>query len=167
MNPNRTKKQSVMVALFAVLAVTPAAAQTPTAYWLYVEGNWKESFKAQADCEAAGAATGRAYECRAMGAPKLDTGNIGICAERFRQASAGLDPNLRLTKTEVRALAGPGCESVIENLWIDIHSDAYDAAHNAQKRLDDVDRCERFAQGSAGNESDRSAIFKRCLGNSR
>lgn len=61
------KTCAALVILGLTLVPATALAQQPVAYWLYVEGNWKSSYKVQADCEAAGKASEKAYQCRPVG----------------------------------------------------------------------------------------------------
>lgn len=59
-----TKHFSLTVLIVLGLA-SPVAAQSPIAYWLYVGGAWKGSYKQLADCQAAGK-DAEGAECRPM-----------------------------------------------------------------------------------------------------
>ena len=63
---------AVLVGLIALPYVSEA--QQPIGFWLYVEGAWKSSFKQKAECDSAGAATGKSYECRPLGPPQTGIG---------------------------------------------------------------------------------------------
>lgn len=57
------------LALLLLLFASPVASQSGY-YWLYVEGAWKGAYHGESECRAAGEASEKPYQCRALGGPK-------------------------------------------------------------------------------------------------